>query len=174
MQEPQLRIEAGMHTAVINRIDVSADGPLLVTCSDDKTVRLWSLPEGRLLKTFRVPIGPEHDGQVFAVALSPDGRMIAAGGWDVRFKRQGDPLYVYLFDTVSGTLIRRLGPVPNVILDLAFSPSGQRLAVGLRMKNGIRRLDGALRRRAQDGQRLWRPSLRARLRRIRAARDHLV
>ena len=45
---PQLRIEAGMHTAAVRRIDISADGKLLVTGSDDKTVRLWSLPDGKL------------------------------------------------------------------------------------------------------------------------------
>lgn len=52
-KEPQLRIDGGMHTAVIRRLDVSADGKFLVTGSEDKTARVWSLPDGRLLKTLR-------------------------------------------------------------------------------------------------------------------------
>ena len=41
-----LRIEPGMHTATIWRIGVNAAGTLMVTGSDDKTARLWALPEG--------------------------------------------------------------------------------------------------------------------------------
>jgi WD40 repeat protein len=137
--QPQLRIEAGMHTANIRRIDVSADGRLLVTGSDDKTIRLWSLPEGKLIRTFRVPIGPENGGKINAVAISPDGRLVAAGGWDA-YWQGSDPLsmYIYLFDTVTGALVRRLGPVPGLIFDVAFSPDGNRLAAGLSGSAGVR------------------------------------
>jgi len=44
------------------------------------------------------------------VALSPDGRFAAAGGWD----RSGDN-GVYVFDAAAGKLIRRLGKLDNVI-----------------------------------------------------------
>jgi hypothetical protein len=49
-QEPVLRIETGMHTAPIRRIGVDAACRLAATASDDKTVRLWSLPDGKLLR----------------------------------------------------------------------------------------------------------------------------
>ena len=80
--EPMLRIDGGMHTASIRRLDVSADGKILVTGSEDKTVRVWSLPDGRLLKTLRLPTAPGDVGKVFAVALSPDAKFVAMGGWD--------------------------------------------------------------------------------------------
>ena len=38
---PLLRIEAGMHTATIRRIATDAAGRVALTCSDDKTARLW-------------------------------------------------------------------------------------------------------------------------------------
>ncbi len=81
-QRPFLRIETGMHTAVITRIGVDAACSLLATASDDKTVRLWSLPDGKLTRVMRLPIGDGNAGKVYATALSPDGRFLAAGGWD--------------------------------------------------------------------------------------------
>ena len=71
-----------MHTAAIWRIGVDAACTRLATPSDDKTVRLWSLPDGRLERTIRLPIGAGNGGKIYAAALSPDGRWLAAGGWD--------------------------------------------------------------------------------------------
>ncbi len=50
---------------MIERLSVSADGKLMATASDDKTVKLWALPEGRLIRTIRLPIGPGHEGKAF-------------------------------------------------------------------------------------------------------------
>ncbi|MGH6907425.1 MAG: caspase family protein [Aestuariivirga sp.] len=139
-QDPQLRIETGMHTAGIWRLDVSADGKLLVTSSEDKTIRLWSASDGRLLRIFRVPIASGGEGKLYSVAISPDGRMVAAAGWDAYYWKDYWTThaghYIYLFDTISGSLIRRIGPVPTVVNDLAFSRDGQRLAGGLASAGG--------------------------------------
>ncbi len=70
-----------MHTAAIKRIGVDASCSLLATASDDKTVRLWSLPDGKPKRVIRLPIGDGDAGKVYATALSPDGRLLAAGGW---------------------------------------------------------------------------------------------
>ena len=99
-----LRIEPGMHTATINRIGVDAAGTLMVTGSDDKTARLWALPQGgrgeaKLLRTLRVPIGEGDDGKVYAVALSPDGKWVAAGGY---MRKDPEQETVYIFEAATG------------------------------------------------------------------------
>ena len=135
-QRPALRIEAGMHTAQIKRIGVDAACSLMVTGSDDKTARLWALPEnGRgsptLLRTLRVPIGEGDEGKVYAVALSPDGKWAAAGGWS----KNDD---VYIFEAATGRLVMRLSRLGAVINHLAFSPDGSRLVSVLSGGEGMR------------------------------------
>jgi WD40 repeat protein len=87
-QRPFLRIETGMHTAPIWRIGVDAACSLLATASDDKTVRLWSLPDGKLERVIRLPIGDGDAGKVWARALSADGRLLAAGGTGLSTRRE--------------------------------------------------------------------------------------
>ena len=133
---PFLRIEAGMHTAPIRRIDVDAQARFLVTASDDKTARVWSLASGELLKVLRPPIGSGNEGKLYAVAISPDGGTVATAGWS-RLARDGQ-LHIYLFDRASGRLQRRISGLPNVIYHLAYSPDGRYLAAALGGANGIR------------------------------------
>ena len=136
-QQPFLVIEPGMHTGVIRKLDASADGALIATASEDKTVRLWSVPGKRLLKTFRLPMSEGEGGRAYAVALSPDGRILAAAGLDADEEVNHQGGYVYLFDTISGRITGRLGPLPDATNDLDFSADGQRLAVGLAGTGGV-------------------------------------
>ena len=134
--EPFLRIEAGRHTGAVNRIAVDASGQLLATASDDKTVRLWNPADGKPLGVLRLPIGPREEGEVYAVALTPDGkRAFAAGltgyGWDRAFA-------IYLFDLERMALRGRLPGLPAPVNHLAVSPDGTRLAAGLGGNAGVR------------------------------------
>lgn len=127
--EPILRIEAEAHTAGITKIGVDAANRYLVTASGDKTVRVWELATGKLLRIVRPPIGEGKEGLLFAVALSPDGQSIATGGvtgaeWDQSFS-------IYLLDRASGRLLRRISGLPNVIRHLAFSSDGRWLVATL-------------------------------------------
>ena len=113
----------------------------LATPSDDKTVRVWSLPDGRLEQTIRLPIGAGNGGKVYSAALSRDGRWLAAGGWDASFAKTNTH-GLSLVDLQTGA-VRRFGAFEKVILKIAFSPDGRWIAVGLGGKNGLRVLDNA-------------------------------
>jgi putative peptidoglycan binding protein/WD40 domain-containing protein len=126
-QEPVLLIETGMHLAPIKRLGVDRACRIAATASYDKTLRVWSLPDGRLLHTLRVPIAPGDGGKLYATAMSPDGRWIAAGGWDAAWESSHQD-FIYIFDASTGTLVTRVGPLSSVINHLVFSPDGRWLA----------------------------------------------
>jgi WD40 repeat protein len=122
--EPILRIEAEQHTAAIKRIDTDQEQHFLVTGSDDKTARVWSLPDGQLLRILRPPSGDGSRGKVYAVAISPDAAIVAVGGmmWDK---------VVYLFERASGKVSRRLEGLGHPVNHLTFSRGGEYLAASI-------------------------------------------
>ena len=95
--EPLLQLNTDRHTAEINRIATDAQNRFVVTASDDKTARVWSLPDGRLQTILRVPTGDGNIGKLYAVAITPDGSTVAVGGWTGVGVNQN----IYLFDRVS-------------------------------------------------------------------------
>jgi WD40 repeat protein len=134
--EPILRVETGMHTTLIRRVVVDSARNRLITASDDKTIRVWQMPEARLLAVLRVPIDERHEGQLFGLAVSPDGKTVAAAGW-TGWDWDGEGS-IYVFDLVSGDLVRRYGGFNETISALAWSRDGLYLAVGLQSRGGFR------------------------------------
>ena len=136
---PVLAVDPGIHTAKIQSLAVDAGGRFAVTGSDDRTVRIWSVADGTLLRTIWIPVGPANVGAVYAVAISPDGSTIAAGGYT---EKQNNGTAIYLFDRESGNLVRRIADdLPNVTHFLTFSPDGCYLAATLGGSNGLRVYD---------------------------------
>lgn len=138
-QAPILRVEAGAHSAPVSRLATDAAGRILASVADDKTLRLWALPDGTPLAVLRPPIGPHGEGQLYAVALTPDGtRAFAAGftghGWDGAFA-------IYLFDTGTARMVARLPGLPAPVLHMAVSADGSRLGVALGGRAGVRVFD---------------------------------
>ncbi|MCP1612576.1 DNA-binding beta-propeller fold protein YncE [Azospirillum lipoferum] len=135
-----LRIETGGHTARINRLATDAQGRLIATVSNDKSLRLWSR-DGEPLGVLRVPMEAGDEGALYAVALSADGSLAVAAGntggsW-------GDGITLYLFDVKAQRLKARLPGQPQVLNDLAFSPDGRFVAGAFGGTAGIRVWDSA-------------------------------
>jgi WD40 repeat protein len=133
---PVLVVDLGTHTAGIKSASADRDGRWAVTGSDDRTVRIWSLADGKLERTIRVPAGPSGVGKGWAVAMSPDGALIAVGGWTR--STEADPTeQIYLFDRATGTLVKRIQGLPSFVESLVFSTDGGSLAAGL-YSGGVR------------------------------------
>lgn len=136
---PVLAVDPGMHSAGIGSQAVDAAGHFAVTCSSDRTVRIWSLADGKLLRTVWIPSGPGRVGNVSTVAISSDGAMLAVGG---RTERASGESPVYLFDRESGNLVQRIGgDIPADAKRLQFSPDGRFLAVLYADTQGLRVFD---------------------------------
>src|ERR1700733_1626268 len=120
---PVLAIDPGKHTAAISSQAVDAVGRFAVTGGDDRTVRVWSVADGKLSRTIWIPVGPEKVGDVYAVAINPDGSTIAAGGMT---ETRNDEHPIYLFNRESGDLIHRIHEdLPDGTSFLTFSPDGR-------------------------------------------------
>src|SRR3954468_24552372 len=57
--QPAVRILEG-HTGSVLGVEFSPDGKTLMSCSRDKTIKIWNVPTGKLLRTLT-----EHDGDVY-------------------------------------------------------------------------------------------------------------
>lgn len=136
-----LRIETGGHTARVNRLASDAQGRLIATVSNDKSLRLWARDGGEPLGVLRVPMEAGDEGALYAVALSADGSLaVAAGNTGSSW---GDGVTLYLFDVKAQRLKARLAGQPQVLNDLAFSPDGRFVAGAFGGTAGIRVWDSS-------------------------------
>jgi WD40 repeat protein len=107
------------HKASVYSVAIHPDGKLLASGSQDKTVKLWSLPDGALMKTLE-----GHEGAVRSVAFSPDGKLLASGSGDGTVK---------LWSLPDGDSVKSIGGenygLPSVS-SIAIRPDDKLLASG--------------------------------------------
>ena len=133
-ERPILRVETEHHADRINGLSVDGLCRFGATASDDRTVRIWSMREGRVVETVRMAVGGESGGKVFSAALSPDGRWLAAGRLD-GYDAVGGPrstLHLYAVSPEGAATFVRAVEFDNRVFALAFDPAGERLAVGFK------------------------------------------
>jgi serine/threonine protein kinase/WD40 repeat protein len=118
-------------------VDSAAPRPHRAVAFDRDARRVAAVPEGnpRAVKVWDTTWGAEltmasHNHRVAAVALSPDGRLLAiAGIADPKENRPSESGEVLLWDVDRGRRLGRLPTQAKFVASLAFSPDGQRLAV---------------------------------------------
>ena len=126
---PLPMLDTGGHMAKLRGIAFTPDGRQLVSASHDKTIRVWDLASGKTVRTIRGESAPGNAGKVYAMALSPDGKWLAAGGW-THSKCVGRCGEIRLYEFASGKLVALLKGHTDVVQALAFSPDGSRLISG--------------------------------------------
>jgi WD40 repeat protein len=108
------------HTDWVRSVTFSSDGTLLVSGSDDETLKLWDIQTGGVIKTFY-----GHTHYVFSVSISFNHTTIASGAhdntlclWDIQagecchiINQEEDVVYVSFSPTNSQHLISISGGV---------------------------------------------------------------
>jgi WD40 repeat protein len=124
--KPVLVLDAGGHTAKVWQALFTPDGKQVISVSQDKTIRIWDVESGQTRRVLRPPIGSGVEGELYAVALSPDGRTLAAAGHGLEGWRKTG-VGIYLIDLAGGKMRTLKGHKDNIYA-LAFAPDGKRLA----------------------------------------------
>lgn len=117
-----LQIDAGGHSAPVMRLAVDAARDRVVTASDDKTARLWSLSEGRPIAVLRPPVGPGRVGRLFGAAFDPSGERVAVAGSGSVERAPGPSIWVY--DAASARFLQRIDARGEHVRRLAWTPDG--------------------------------------------------
>ncbi len=126
-KEPILQLETGGHMSLVRSLVFTPDGQL-ITAGDDKTIRIWDPATGNTLGVIRGEISEGHAGKIYALAVSPNGRWLAAGG---RIQEgEGGSHPIRLYDLESRRLAALLFGHKGAVLSLDFSSDGQRLLSG--------------------------------------------
>lgn len=134
-QEPMLRIAGEQHVAPVHAAATTADGAIIATAGDDKTIRLWRAADGALIDVIRIPIAPGEDGLLYSLAFAPSGKILLAGG--VSGREWGSRNFVYVIRVSNGQIAGRI-PVSGTIKRIAYGAVGDdaRIGVALTAENG--------------------------------------
>jgi WD40 repeat protein len=102
------------HKGSVKSVAFSADGSLLASAGSDRTIRLWSLPDGKLRAKLT-----GHDTDIVGVSFSPQSNFLVSGGSDGTIK---------VWSVPAGETQATFGGEGFSIKSLAISPDGKLLA----------------------------------------------
>jgi mono/diheme cytochrome c family protein len=98
------------HSGTINAIAFAPDSQRVATGSDDRTVRIWDVGDGKSLGCLT------SSAEVYAVAFSADGTLLLSAGSD---------RLVRLWDVRAGSELRTLRGHTAPVRCVAFAPDGK-------------------------------------------------
>jgi WD40 repeat protein len=113
------------HRMSVNSVAFSPDGKTALSGSEDRTLKLWDIGTGKMIRTFE-----GHAGYVYSVAFSPDGKMALSGSsggtlklWDISTGEENSiSKEIYTFKSYSARSVR--------VYYVAFSPDGKMALLG--------------------------------------------
>ena len=77
------------HNGWIQGISFSPDGQLLASCSGDKTIRLWQIPDVQPMATLTTG----HTKYISGISFSPDGQLLASYSKDKTIRLWSSPVF---------------------------------------------------------------------------------
>ncbi|TMW94912.1 hypothetical protein EJD97_009621 [Solanum chilense] len=113
------------HENDVSAVNWDPSGSLLASCSDDATVKIWSMKQDVCLHDFR-----EHSEITYTIKWSPTGAgtsnpnqplLLASGSFDATVK---------IWNVKQGRLLQSLDRHGGPVFSVAFSPNGKYLASG--------------------------------------------
>lgn len=110
--------EMGGHAQEVWGALFTADGKQALTGSWDRSIRVWDAATGKQVRVFK---GVRDS--IRCLALSPDGKLLAAG----HFAAANGPGIVRLWDVAKGTEIRAMKGHKLEITSISFSADGKTL-----------------------------------------------
>ncbi|KAJ6003139.1 purine and uridine phosphorylase [Penicillium sp. IBT 35674x] len=99
------------HSSWVNSVAFSPNGWLLVSGSEDHTIKIWDPTTGKLRQTLE-----DHSDGVTSISFSPDGRLLASGSDDHTIK---------IWDPTTGELRQTLEDHSDGVTSINFSTDGE-------------------------------------------------
>jgi len=102
------------HSECVNSVMYSPDGRRIVSGSDDGTIKIWDVNNGKELRTLS-----GHKGGVGSAKYSPDGKYIVSGSVEIK-----------IWDAQTGKELRTLSGHTKDVNSVMYSPDGKRIVSG--------------------------------------------
>ncbi|RCJ30609.1 hypothetical protein A6770_21220 [Nostoc minutum NIES-26] len=104
------------HTSSVESVAVTSDGQQVVSASSDKTLKVWELKSGKLLRTLS-----GHTELIWGVVVTPNGQQVISASRDKTLK---------VWELKSGKLLHNLSGHTDWVTGLAVTPNGQQVVSG--------------------------------------------
>jgi WD40 repeat protein len=102
------------HNDAVNSVAVNPGGTRIASVSHDRSIKLWDLESGKLLRTIT-----NTGGYANAISFSPDGRRLVHGAEDKT---------VRIWDAETGAALRTITGHTGYVNEARYSPDGKRIA----------------------------------------------
>lgn len=109
------------HSEAVGALAISPDGQTFVSGSDDTTINIWNLSNGKLLGTLN-----GHNNWIYALAISPDGNTLVSGSGSILGHHQ----IIKVWNLKTKQEIRSLTGHSSAVRAVAISPDNQTLVSG--------------------------------------------
>ena len=104
------------HNSPVNSVSITANGEWVVSCSNDRTVRVWDRATGKCLSVLE-----GHSNSVLAIAITSDGKWIVSGS---------DDRTVRVWDRATGKCLSVLEGHSSLVLAIAITSDGKWIVSG--------------------------------------------